>query len=266
MTINADLVVTFHRRKLGHVLHDPGSVVGPEYFAKKVVTVDIGLTEGCALAVEDFGPPLWGIGKDAGHKYAHGHALILSGPSGRGGAARLAARGALRIGAGVVTLGCPPDAIPENAARLDAVMLREVADGAALAGALQDRRITALCLGPGMGTGAREAGLLAAALGLPATPPPPSPPHEGEGGRDGQPPRADNTTEALPLPLVGRGKGRGAAPSAPDASARPPATPNPPASPDNQPPRAGDTAEALPLPLVGRGEGRGPSPSKVKIP
>jgi hydroxyethylthiazole kinase-like uncharacterized protein yjeF len=118
--------------------------------------------------------------KVAHHKYSHGHALILSGPSGRGGAARLAARGALRIGAGVVTVGCPPDAIPENAARLDAVMLRGVADGEDLAGMLEDKRINALCLGPGMGTGEREAGLVALALGLPAGGPPPSA-HEREG-------------------------------------------------------------------------------------
>jgi NAD(P)H-hydrate repair Nnr-like enzyme with NAD(P)H-hydrate dehydratase domain len=101
------------------------------------------------------------------HKFTHGHALILSGPPGQGGAARLAARGALRIGAGVVTVGCPPHAVPENAARLDAIMLRPVADAAALAAMLGDPRITALCLGPGMGTGEREADLLGAALGLP---------------------------------------------------------------------------------------------------
>ena len=40
--------------------------------------------------------------------------------------------GRLRIGAGVVTVGCPPEAMPENAARLDAVMLRGVADGGGL--------------------------------------------------------------------------------------------------------------------------------------
>lgn len=57
------------------------------------------------------------------------------------------------------------DAIPEHAARLDAVMLRGVADGAALAEVLEDGRINALCLGPGMGTGAREAGLVGVALG-----------------------------------------------------------------------------------------------------
>ncbi len=98
------------------------------------------------------------------HKYTHGHALILSGPSGHGGAARLAARGALRIGAGLVTLACPPEALAENAARLDAVMLRPVADGEALERVLEDKRINALLVGPGLGTGEREAGLVAAAL------------------------------------------------------------------------------------------------------
>lgn len=100
----------------------------------------------------------------AAHKYTHGHAFILSGPVGRGGAGRLAARGALRIGAGLVTLGCPPDAILENAARLDAVMLRPIADQADLAFALEDARITALCLGPALGLEEREAALAAVAL------------------------------------------------------------------------------------------------------
>ncbi len=85
------------------------------------------------------------------HKFSHGHALILSGPSGKGGAARLAARGALRIGAGVVTVGCPPEAVVENAAQLNAVMLEAVHDADALARVLQDTRINALCLGPGLG-------------------------------------------------------------------------------------------------------------------
>ena len=140
------------------------------------------------------------------HKYAHGHALILSGPSGRGGAARLAARGALRIGAGVVTVGCPPDAIPENAARLDAVMLRGVADGAGLAVVLEDRRINALCLEPGFGVDARAAGLLTLALGGPP-PPPPSTPHEGDGVRLATQDSAGGG--ALPLPLVRSGEGWG---------------------------------------------------------
>ena len=98
------------------------------------------------------------------HKYTHGHALILSGPPGHTGAARLAARGALRIGAGLVTVGAEPAAIPEHAARLDAIMLREVADAAVLADMLTDMRINALCLGPGLGLDARAEELVRMAL------------------------------------------------------------------------------------------------------
>ncbi len=206
----ADLTVTFDRPKPGHLLAD-----GPHYCGRMVVC-DIGLPAVVTksrerIATVDSAHPMLGKKRLDAHKYSHGHALILSGPSGRGGAARLAARGALRIGAGVVTVGCPPDAIPENAARLDAVMLRGVADGAALAGVLEDKRINALCLGPGLGLDARGREVVAAALGVPAgCPPPPSPPHGGEGGREGQPSRAGDVGEALPLPPVGRGEGRGA--------------------------------------------------------
>ncbi len=101
---------------------------------------------------------------DSGHKYDHGHALILAGGCGRGGAARMSARGALRIGAGLVTLGVPPAALQENAARLDAVMLRPVKTPEALAELLEDARINALCLGPGLGMETREQDLLAACL------------------------------------------------------------------------------------------------------
>lgn len=162
----AALTVTFHRPKIGHHLF-----LCPAH-AGRLIVKDIGLgaqhvpDDTVLLGRDETVLDIEWLSKDpTDHKFAHGHALILSGQSGRGGAARLAARGVLRIGAGVVTVGCPPEAIAENAARLDAVMLRGVADGAALAEVLGDARINALCLGPGMGTGAREAGLVAAALG-----------------------------------------------------------------------------------------------------
>ncbi len=159
----ADLTVTFHRSKPGHLLADGPRLCG------KLVVCDIGLRPVVipvgdrTTVVETVHPMLRKARVDA-HKYSHGHALILSGPSGRGGAARLAARGALRIGAGVVTVGCPPDAIPENAARLDAVMLRGVADGLALEEVLADTRINALCVGPGLGLDAPGRELLGVAL------------------------------------------------------------------------------------------------------
>lgn len=101
----------------------------------------------------------------AGHKYLYGHVLVLAGGQGRGGAGRLAARGALRVGAGLVTVGCPQAALTENAARLDAVMLAVMDSPMELAGFLSDPRVNALCLGPGLGL--ERARLLApVALGI----------------------------------------------------------------------------------------------------
>ncbi|MCU0800927.1 MAG: NAD(P)H-hydrate epimerase [Rhodobacteraceae bacterium] len=229
---SVQLLVTFHRAKTGHLLLN-----GVGFMAQSLRIVDIGLNEvhsdesgswrvkhaTAKLRGDPVLPsPVWWVGQKgpiepgfpvagwplrkhfASHKYTHGHALILSGPPGHGGAARLAARGALRIGAGVVTVACAEGAVAEHAARLDAVMLRVVGDAGALAAVLEDKRITVLCLGPGMGTGAREVGLVGVALGVP---PPPSPPHEGEGGRAGLGAPQDHL--ALPLPPGGEGRGVG---------------------------------------------------------
>jgi hydroxyethylthiazole kinase-like uncharacterized protein yjeF len=58
------------------------------------------------------------------HKHARGRLVVVSGEAWSTGAARLAARGGLRIGAGLVTVLSPPEAIAANAAHLEAVMLR----------------------------------------------------------------------------------------------------------------------------------------------
>ena len=102
--------------------------------------------------------------KAAGHKYDYGHLLILSGGEGRSGAARLAARGALRIGAGLVTIAAPPDACPEIAAQITAIMLRPVADEVALSVLLSDPRINAIAVGPGFGLSDDHAKLVACVL------------------------------------------------------------------------------------------------------
>lgn len=85
------------------------------------------------------------------HKYSHGHALVLAGGPGKGGAARLTARAALRAGAGLVTLACPQGALAENAAQLTAIMLTALPDAYTLRGLLADSRLNALALGPGLG-------------------------------------------------------------------------------------------------------------------
>lgn len=98
------------------------------------------------------------------HKYSHGHALILSGGPGRTGAARLAARGALRIGAGLVTVACPQTALWEVATHVTAIMTRTLDGAPGLTEMLEDERLNALCLGPGLGLGADTQALVLAAL------------------------------------------------------------------------------------------------------
>lgn len=73
------------------------------------------------------GPELWaGLfpwpAEDT-HKHSRGRLGVVSGPAHRTGAARLAARAGLRIGAGLVRVLCPPSATGVLAASLEAVMV-----------------------------------------------------------------------------------------------------------------------------------------------
>jgi hydroxyethylthiazole kinase-like uncharacterized protein yjeF len=161
VALSADLTVSFHAAKPGHYLGRGPAICG------QLVVADIGLTD---PPPPEFGPVMHCGGpnpavlaKARRHKYDYGHALILGGAAGQGGAARLAARGALRIGAGLVTLGAPPEAMAENAARLDAVMLIPLDGPGALIRTLGDSRINAVCAGPGWGV-ARAKSVLPALL------------------------------------------------------------------------------------------------------
>ncbi|MBN2905899.1 MAG: NAD(P)H-hydrate dehydratase [Rhodobacteraceae bacterium] len=166
--MDAALTVGFHRAKPGHYLLPAEGGGAARCGALRIV--DIGLPAGMGAAPGPvtalIGPPGRALDKQAlgGHKYSHGHALVLAGGAGRTGAARLAARGALRIGAGLVSLAAPGGAMMECASHLTAIMLRRCDDAQALAGLLEDARFSALCLGPGLGTGPREAALVRAAL------------------------------------------------------------------------------------------------------
>ncbi len=163
----AALTVTFHTAKPGHYLDR-----GP-YHSGQVVVVDIGLPT--AKADDAAEQPTQLVAPDphrlskanqptGAHKYSHGHALVFSGPMGRSGAARLAARGALRVGAGLVTVAAPGSAMMECASHLTAIMCRRC-DGAEGAKALlQDTRLNALCLGPGLGVSQETRDLVLAAL------------------------------------------------------------------------------------------------------
>ena len=89
-----------------------------------------------------------------GHKYDRGHAVIFAGGLQGTGAARLAARAALRIGAGLVTIGAPGSALVAHAGRSpDALMVRRAEGAAGMTALLEDERINAACVGPAFGVG-----------------------------------------------------------------------------------------------------------------
>lgn len=63
----------------------------------------------------------------------------------------MGARGALRAGAGLVTVASPPDAVAVNAAHLTAIMIKGFDGPRGLAEILSDARKNAVLIGPGAG-------------------------------------------------------------------------------------------------------------------
>jgi hydroxyethylthiazole kinase-like uncharacterized protein yjeF len=83
------------------------------------------------------------------HKHQRGRLFVVTGGVANTGAARLAARAGLRIGAGLVTLLCPPDALVVAAKSVEAVMTSAFADARELV-ALTEKS-TAVVIGPAAG-------------------------------------------------------------------------------------------------------------------
>ena len=164
--INAVETVTFFRRKPGHLLMPGRKHCG------RVRVADIGID---ARVLEEIKPQTFENVPSSwqksfpvpvidGHKYARGHAVVVSGELASTGAARLAARGALRAGAGLVTVASPREALAVNAAALTAVMVRAIDNAIQFAELLDDTRLGTVVIGPGAGVSARTRDFVHAAL------------------------------------------------------------------------------------------------------
>lgn len=151
---HAALTVTFFRRKPGHLLL-PGRLL-----CGAIILADIGITDAVLGAVRPRtfanGPALWRLrtpGPES-HKYSRGHVTVLGGAA-MTGAARLAAAGARRVGAGMVTIAAPAAAAAVYRAGDPGVIVSE----APLAELLCDPRREVFVCGPGLGADAARAAL-----------------------------------------------------------------------------------------------------------
>ena len=166
LAVLATETVTFFRRKPGHVLL-PGRL-----HCGRTHVADIGIPDGVLERIKPQAfansVALWGrafpMPRAGGHKYARGHAVVVSGDVSSTGAARLAARGALRAGAGLVTLASPSDALAVNATASTAVMVRAIDGPVEFREFLHDARRNAVVLGPGGGVGKDMRDLVLVAL------------------------------------------------------------------------------------------------------
>lgn len=160
---NADLCVTFFRKKPAHVLYPGRAHCG------EVVCKDIGIGDGMISALSKLSAidpssnsrcdetqdrPERMTSDPQVHKHSRGHCFVLSGPATMTGAARLAALAALRAGAGLVTVLGTGEAIPVLATQLTAVMLRKYEHPGEITSILSDPRPKAIVAGPGLGVSA----------------------------------------------------------------------------------------------------------------
>jgi len=164
--VRATETVTFFRRKPAHLLL-PGRM-----HCGRVHLADIGISRSVLGEIKpqtfENVPDTWQasfpVPRMDGHKYARGHAVVVSGEMASTGAARLAARGALRAGAGLVTVASPREALATNAAALTAVMVRAVDTPIEFGELIGDRRFNACVIGPGAGIGDRTRDFVHTAL------------------------------------------------------------------------------------------------------
>ncbi|MEM9291746.1 MAG: NAD(P)H-hydrate dehydratase [Acidobacteriota bacterium] len=173
----ADLTVTFAAPKPVHVFADEehlGAVVVADLgLPAELVESSPGAQEGVLhlLTTEELGAYLPARSAQ-GHKGTFGHVLLLAGSAGKSGAAVLAARGAVRGGAGLVTVAVPAGLLSlVDAGSLESMTLAlpQSAEGTVLEAAVATLKEHwegkgALAVGPGLGRGEAVTRVVEAAL------------------------------------------------------------------------------------------------------
>jgi hydroxyethylthiazole kinase-like uncharacterized protein yjeF len=161
--VEADLTVTFAAPKVPHVFPPAAEAVG------EMVVTDLGIPARLVEDVEEeagdlhllMGEELAGLlpeREPGSHKGDYGHVLIVAGSPGKAGAAILAARAAVRSGAGLVTAAVPETILQTvDLGSIESMTLGLTAGLAGLGEGAVDAVLdaaegkTVLALGPGLG-------------------------------------------------------------------------------------------------------------------
>ena len=164
MALQAEITVTFFRKKPGHVLFPGRRLFGSQ-----------------SWRISGFPRQCWKIshprplktaqssgsrstrGLSQSCKYQRGHVLVLGGDI-MTGASRLTARGAMHIGAGLTTLAAPSKVWPVYATSLTGIIVRPFDGLDGFKALLADERRNAIAVGPGAGVGEATRQFVLAAL------------------------------------------------------------------------------------------------------
>jgi len=148
--IKADFTITFHRKKIGHVIG-----FGKQ-FCGKLKVVDIGFTQKklksrCWINSPDLWKKHFPWKKTFGHKYSRGRVVVYGGQKEFTGATILSAQVALRTGTGSVKIVCSKNTLQIYSIKFPSVLKKEINNIYQLEDFLKKEKITSFLIGPGAG-------------------------------------------------------------------------------------------------------------------
>tara|TARA_Y100000310_G_scaffold203149_1_gene203402 strand:- start:773 stop:2242 length:1470 start_codon:yes stop_codon:yes gene_type:complete len=149
--VKANFTVTFHRKKMGHVIGFGKNFCG------KLKVADIGFSKKKLKAkCWENSPYMWKKHfpwkKTFGHKYSRGKVVVYGGQKESTGATILSAQAALRTGTGSVKIICTKNTLQIYSVKFPSVLKKEINNIYQLENFLKKEKITSFLIGPGSGS------------------------------------------------------------------------------------------------------------------
>ena len=149
--IKADFTITFHRKKVGHVIGNG------KHFCGKIKLVNIGFSKKkfkskCLENSPDLWKKYFPWKSNFGHKYSRGRVVIYGSQKEFTGATILSAQAALRTGSGSVKILCSKNTLQIYSIKFPSVLKKEINNISQLKKFLEKEKITSMLIGPGSGS------------------------------------------------------------------------------------------------------------------